>query len=169
MNILPILQHAQLCVEFFVPGKPATAGSKRGHWNPAAVRKDGGLGKVVMAPDAKDAVPWRMNVQGHAMQAMIGKVVATGPILLMAQFVMQRPKSHYRGGKYENGLRGDAPAFSGSKPDIDKMARAINDAIKGIVWHDDSQVALQITSKPYANPGETPGAQVRVYGIVIPK
>jgi Holliday junction resolvase RusA-like endonuclease len=162
MNILPILQHAQLHVEFFVPGKPATAGSKRGFVNKKT-------GRVIMVPDNERSVPWTTNVQGHALQAMHGKCVASGPVLLVISFVLDRPKGHYRTGKHAGELRPDAPAFSTSKPDCTKMLRCIEDALTGIVWKDDAQVALQITSKPYANPGETPGAQVRVYGIVIPK
>ena len=162
MNILPILQNARLHVEFFVPGEPATAGSTKGFVNPKT-------GKVVMAPDNERSLPWTTNVQGHAMLAMRvarSSFLADAQILLAVDFLLARPRSHYR---KSGELRPDAPAFSTShtRGDLTKLVRCLEDALTHIVWDDDSHVVAQVNSKPYANPGETPGARVRVY--VIPK
>lgn len=48
------------------------------------------------------------------------------------------------------------------KPDIDKLVRAVNDALTGIAWNDDSQVVRCVVDKDYADnwPGSEPGAVV---------
>jgi Holliday junction resolvase RusA-like endonuclease len=44
------------------------------------------------------------------------------------------------------------PCTSGGL-DVDKMARACLDAMKGIVWVDDSQVVKLVASKAFGQPG----------------
>jgi crossover junction endodeoxyribonuclease RusA len=39
------------------------------------------------------------------------------------------------------------------KPDIDKLIRAVLDALKGVAWCDDSQVVSVYASKRYGQPG----------------
>jgi len=63
---------------------------------------------------------------------------------------MPRPKQHHVAGNRENPLRKNAPAWHTSKPDVTKMVRAVEDALKGIAWHDDSQVVQQVNRKRYA-------------------
>jgi Holliday junction resolvase RusA-like endonuclease len=41
------------------------------------------------------------------------------------------------------------------KPDLDKLVRAIKDALKGIVYHDDSQVVTVHAHKNYGSPERT--------------
>jgi Holliday junction resolvase RusA-like endonuclease len=48
------------------------------------------------------------------------------------------------------------------KPDLDKLARAAKDALKGVVWTDDSQVTDLIARKRYCAAGEFPRALIRV-------
>jgi Holliday junction resolvase RusA-like endonuclease len=42
-------------------------------------------------------------------------------------------------------------------PDLDKLIRAILDALTGVVWRDDGQVVDIVASKVYA---DTPGVDV---------
>lgn len=163
-------------ISFFVPGKPASAGSKRGFWNPKAQRKDGQCGKVIMVPDDERSMPWRTNVQGHALQAMAeqqslavlvahhGKI-EQGPIHLEITFALTRPKSHYRTGQHEGELRESAPVFVTTKPDLTKIVRAIEDALTGICWTDDNQVVRHTTLKRYVASREVPGAHIIITQI----
>lgn len=151
------IEQLPLYVEFFVPGTPATAGSKRGFYNKK-------LGRVLMSPASDKTRPWMATVSAYALDAIKDKgVILMGPVLLWAEFRLARPKSHFQGGKRSGELKPTAPRFSTSKPDTLKCGRAIEDAMTGIVWHDDAQVAIENLSKVYANPSQIPGATVKVY------
>ena len=49
-----------------------------------------------------------------------------------------------------------------TKPDIDKLARAILDPLTGIVWKDDAQVVILTATKRYVREGETSGATIYI-------
>jgi Holliday junction resolvase RusA-like endonuclease len=156
-----------LHVEFFVPGNPAPGGSKKGFYNKK-------LNRVLMVPDSEKTKPWMAVISACAMEAVrnpqTGKgTVLCDPVLLWIEFRLARPKSHYRSGKHASELKPDAPRFSTSKPDTTKLVRALEDACTGIVWHDDSQVAMQNIVKRYADPNEIPGAHVKVYLMCRPQ
>lgn len=50
------------------------------------------------------------------------------------------------------------------KPDLDKLARAVKDALKGIVWKDDSQVVEIFTRKRYAEASAPARALIAIEG-----
>lgn len=67
------------------------------------------------------------------------------PVEIGITFVFVRPKSHYTS---KGELRAGAPTHPG-KPDIDKLCRAVLDALTGILYHDDAQVVSLNASKRY--------------------
>jgi Holliday junction resolvase RusA-like endonuclease len=125
---------------FTVPGVPGTAGSKKyvGHR----------AGRPVLVDDAKKGKEWRASVQLFARQA--GVRLLAGPVQLCVTFYMPRPAGHYKAGDRSKPVKDSAPARPLTKPDCTKMLRAVEDALKGIAWHDDSQVVSQRTEKHYA-------------------
>lgn len=85
----------------------------------------------------------------HTYKAIVRQVVAeqilaplTGPIRIAVSFVMPRPNSHYRTGAKADHLKDSAPRWHTSKPDMDNLFKGLKDALKGVAWGDDSQVAL---------------------------
>lgn len=48
------------------------------------------------------------------------------------------------------------------KPDADNLAKAVLDALNGVVWPDDSQVCRLTVEKVYAAGGEQPHVEVRI-------
>jgi crossover junction endodeoxyribonuclease RusA len=70
---------------------------------------------------------------------------------------MPRPRSHYRTGKLSHELRADAPVLHTGKPDAIKMARAVEDALTGILWNDDAQICAETIEKIY---GSKPGCKL---------
>lgn len=54
-----------------------------------------------------------------------------------------------------------------TRPDIDKLTRAVLDALTAIVWHDDAQVVDLRTSKHYAAPTEPARVSVRVSSVAV--
>jgi crossover junction endodeoxyribonuclease RusA len=132
---------------FTVLGTPAPQGSKR-H-----------VGKGVMVESSKTLRPWRDIVAWTAKDAR-GQHTYDGPVNLNLTFTLARPKTHFRTGKHHAELRNDAPTFHPKKPDVDKLVRAIMDALTTAgVWNDDSQVATLHARKVY---GDTPGVEISV-------
>lgn len=140
---------------FFVPGLPAPQGSKR------AVRFPNG--HVGMIESSKRVKPWRNDVAAAAMEArarqhwpttLYGFSVKIAALV----FAMPRPGSHLRkAGELAKG----APATPRGKPDVDKLERAVLDALTGILWQDDSQV-VSICEAHKVFTRDTPGVFVRL-------
>lgn len=146
-------------LEFFVPGVPAPGGSKRGFYNKK-------LGRVLMVPASEKTKPWMAQVSAFAMEARQkqAKAVLIGlPILLWIEFTLPRPQAHFRTGQHQGELKPTAPRFSTSKPDLTKLVRSTEDACTGIIYQNDSQVAIQNVTKRYCDPGEMPGACIKLF------
>lgn len=131
-------------VSFWAAGVPIPQGSKRIGRNPRTKRP--------ILLDDNDAVlkPWRELVAHYARRAMVASraEVLDGPCRVDLTFYMPRPAGHYKQG---GELRASAPAWPAVKPDIDKLERAIFDAITAAgVWVDDSRAVVVQKSKQYA-------------------
>jgi Holliday junction resolvase RusA-like endonuclease len=131
-----------MTVEFTVQGVPVPQGSKT-PWG---------------SEDNPHTKPWRETVARAAAEHMDGGPFL-GPVHVGAVFSFPRPKSHYRTGKYADWLKEAAPHYHTSTPDLDKLQRAIGDALTGPIVRNDSQIASWDVSKVY---GLTPSAFIRV-------
>ncbi|HEX2656107.1 MAG TPA: RusA family crossover junction endodeoxyribonuclease [Xanthobacteraceae bacterium] len=144
-------------IKFFVPGIPAPGGSKRGF----ALKKGGVYtGRVIITDDAgqrnKD---WRQACVTFAHEVR-PETPLRGALRVNFSFVMPRLKAHFHTSKAKLGqLREDAPLYHVSKPDKTKLTRSTEDAFKGILWADDSQIVEGRTTKYY---GPQPGCHVEV-------
>jgi Holliday junction resolvase RusA-like endonuclease len=132
-----------LVLSFAVGGEPRPQGSKK-----AFVVK----GRAVMIDDNKPALKtWRDAVANSARAALsVAEIFepAEGALAVAIEFVLARPKTVTR----------DLPSV---QPDIDKLQRAVLDALTtASVWKDDGQVTTISARKIY---GPTPGARVSVY------
>jgi len=147
-------------VEFTVSGNPRPKGSMRfgvsKHTGrvvpigPRRTRKDGS--KI---PDYLKI--WTKEIQLIAAHSMDGAPY-DGFVRVSAQFRYARPKDHYCTGRKSATLRPDAPMYPASRyfADLDKLLRALLDAMTGIVWVDDSQVVeFGNVSKIFGDPGAT--------------
>jgi len=126
-------------LSFVTIGLPAPQGSKN---------KWGG-------EDNKRVKPFRDSVSADAATALNGAAMFTGPVEVYATFHFPRPKSHYRTGKLADTIRDDAPKYVSTKPDLDKLCRAVGDALGGVVLRDDSQIIQWVASKVYGDPVRT--------------
>ena len=149
MTLLPTQR-----IEFRVYGVPAPGGSKKAFY----IKK---LGRAIVTDACKRNKPWRADVAAAAMEAYQGPLL-TGPINLTVEFIMPRPKYHYRTGRGAGEMKPDAPCKHIKRPDVDKLSRAVMDALTKVVWLDDSQVCDKTVSKRY---GERPGARVVIEEI----
>lgn len=136
-------------IRVFVPGKPAPQGSKK-----AIHHKQSG--KIVTMESSKAVRPWRQDIR-HMLLAELEASGQTGPlegaVSVCLNFVMPRPASTPK--------RRTPPAIK--RPDIDKLCRAVLDAIASAgVYRDDSQVIALAAYKRIAQVGETPGVEIRI-------
>lgn len=161
-------------ISFFVSGLPQPAGSKRGF---AMKRKGMGwtdangkfAGRVIITDANAKSRDWKGTVSQEAAIAMASvnlpfeRPVLTGPLELCVTFQMPRIKGHYR----SNGeLKPGAPKFHTVRPDATKLLRGVEDALTGIVWADDSQIARQTVEKIYADKA---GARITITPLEQPK
>ena len=109
------------------------------------------MGNFVKTYDPKKCKDYKADVRYQVMYA--SPVLMEGPLTMIVDFWMPRPKAHY-GAK---GLKEKAPSFHTSKPDIDNMLKGIFDAVRGVLWKDDTQVAVCVATKKY---GETTGIKI---------
>jgi Holliday junction resolvase RusA-like endonuclease len=146
------LVDSALAATFEVIGDPIPQGSMR-----AFARRGGG--RPILTADNVRTRPWKDAVAWHAAQAR--KFTATEPVAVELRFTLRRPKGHsLKGGN----LRKGAPAYHGTKPDIDKLTRAVLDAlVEAQVLADDSLVAVLRVAKGYPMyPDQPAGVAVTV-------
>jgi Holliday junction resolvase RusA-like endonuclease len=129
-------------MKFTIEGTPRPQGSKR-H-----------VGDGIMVESSKYVKDWRAYAKLKATQmcSQSQRIEKPNAVLVTATFYFDRPKKHFRA----NGtLRDDAPAFHVARPDAEKLMRALLDALTGVCFHDDSQVAKQVIEKRYGTVART--------------
>lgn len=97
---------------------------------------------------------WAEDIRHEACVAMGERPPFDGGLRLFVEFALMPPRTGIP--KYKWGWLPHT-----KKPDVDKLLRALNDALTGIVWRDDSQVCVAAINKVYAWDGRT-GAHVTV-------
>lgn len=116
--------------------------------------------------NAKTLKPWRELVEVMARStAQTRRWVKTAlPCRVDLLFAFERPRGHYGTGRNSARLRSDAPPWPITTPssgDIDKLARAVLDALTAAdIWRDDVQVAMLVTAKVWAGEHEMSPARV---------
>lgn len=153
---------AATLLEFTVHGLPAPQGSKvampiyRGS-RAKGTREFTGKSALVESSSQKLG-PWRDAVRSEAVRAHGGRPPLDGPLALTIIFALPRPKSARKSDIYPI-----------KRPDLDKLARAVGDAIKqaGVVV-DDSLFCDEFIRKRFAGfPGAlaVPGARISISSI----
>lgn len=134
-------------VSFNVPGKPVGKGRPR-----AAKR-----GKHITLYTPGKTVSYESTVAVVAMQAMAGRPLIAGPVNVVMKIDLSVPAS-WSNRKRDAALAGTL--IPTTKPDIDNVIKTVFDAINGVVWVDDTQVANLYAIKRYSS---VPGVQVAVH------
>jgi Holliday junction resolvase RusA-like endonuclease len=148
---------------FIVYGKPVAQGDlsampvmKRGTREPVMGRNGRPIVNMVHQ-NAAALKPWRQEIAGVAVAEggwlAVGLNALDGPVYLSLTFYVKRPESHYGTGRNAGVLKDSAPLHpetSGS--DIDKLTRAVLDALTGIVWKDDKRVVVAHAKRRYGSP-----------------
>lgn len=136
-------------IRCFVEGDPRPAGSKR------AFPDRSGRRKHVVVDACKGSRRWK-HIVASTVILHHGRPLLDGPLELRLVFGMKRPRSHFR----SNGeLRDNAPEYPIGRPDVLKLSRSVEDALTGVLWHDDSQIVIEHLEKTYDDP---PGVIIEV-------
>lgn len=122
-------------LDVFIPGHPATQGSKRHVGGGRMVEMD------------KKLPAWRQAIKLVCGVKYRGEPIDQ-PVTVDAMFYLPRPKRP----------KFDVPAVT---PDVDKLARALGDGLTGVVIKDDSRITRWEIEKRYAENGQI-GAHVVV-------
>jgi Holliday junction resolvase RusA-like endonuclease len=140
-------------IRFFVAGDPQPKGSTRSFY----VKK---IERVVTTTTNKNTKQWQLRIATEAQHANESRRVSFYKpdkecgYEVEAMFLFTRPKSLPK--KVRTNTK---------RPDLDKLVRALLDGLADILLPDDSQVIRIKAAKRYIEPGETPGAEIRVRRI----
>ncbi len=135
-------------VTFFVPGTPVAKGSGKAFYN----RKK--RVAYVVQDNAERQEPWVSLISYTAQQ--LGLKPDNEPKEVRLEFHMPRPKSHYNS---KGEVKPGAPFRHVTTPDLDKLQRAVLDALTMLAWNDDKQVFRIQAWKHYS---ETPGVEIEL-------
>lgn len=122
-------------------GDPAPQGSKN-------------LFRGYLVESNKRLPAWRETLINDIIKAADGRSFTNGVVIQLV-FRFHRIKSHYN---TKGSLKPKAPLYKTTKPDIDKLCRAVLDAITlaGVI-KDDALCHTLESQKIYCNEGEHPG------------
>lgn len=131
-------------IAFFVTGDPKTQGSMR-------VRVDGQGHPFVTPDNSKDLKVWRKAVADTARFVSGYGTTIDEPLRVILTFYLPKPKS-----------RPKKDRFADRKPDLDKLVRAVLDALSkdAPLIREDSRVVSIMATKVFAEEGAPTGVHV---------
>jgi crossover junction endodeoxyribonuclease RusA len=136
-------------VSLVIYGIPIAQGSKRAFYKQ-------GMKRAVLAEDSSKVKPWRQEIAIGALEQMkrlkIAPALAGTPVVVQCMFYFPRPKSLKK-----------AITAKTTKPDVDKLARAVLDALTGTMFADDGQVVELRVAKLF---GDVPRAEITAYFVI---
>lgn len=128
-------------ITFFAPGIP------KGQPRPKAFSR-GGFASVY---DPGTAENWKSCI-ATAIKPHLPETPYDSPCCVAIEFLMPRPKGHFKTGKQAGQRKDTAPVLFLGKPDCDNLAKAVLDALTNIgLWRDDSIVWNLVVTKKYAD------------------
>lgn len=133
---------------FFAPGSPITQGSARAF----VVRGKGGPPRAVITHANPKLREWRGVVAVAARAAGAQSHARHVAVRVTLTFFLRRPAGHFGTGKNAGVVKASAPRrpIGEHGGDVDKLARGVLDALTGVCWETDAQVADMSVVKEYA-------------------
>jgi Holliday junction resolvase RusA-like endonuclease len=106
-------------------------------------------GRIVTTSDNPKLKGWQRTIAQSA-KAAYPRTTFPGPVSVTAVFHLPRPKA------------AKGRQFHTVRPDVDKLLRAVNDALTGVLWVDDCMVVELEGRKVYVEDDAEPGVQIVV-------
>ncbi len=116
---------------FFISGHPRTKGS----WTPVYTKRG-----IKLRPASGNSAKWFKVLKEQVEEKWTGPLFEEGPVALQLLYLIPRGKTVVR----------QFPTVRGTG-DIDKLERAVLDALTEVVYHDDAQVCDVHHHKEYTN------------------
>jgi len=98
--------------------------------------------RAATTSDNTKTKPWQELIASAAQEHRPEWGIHDGAVILSAKFYFFRPKS----------ASATKRPYHTVKPDLDKLTRSLGDALKGIIYTDDSRVIRQNVTKDYGDP-----------------
>ena len=138
----------------FIPGQAAPQGSKR-H-----------VGKGILLESSKRVRPWRDLIVTMCHTQLHGAEGFVGPVDVWLTFRFDRPRHHYGTGRNAHLLKPAAPIYPRTGGDLDKLMRAVADALgrkhgAGVIA-DDADIVTFNAAKRYATPLAPVGCDITI-------
>lgn len=130
--------------EFFVGGIPLPKGSKTRIGTRMVEVAD-------MATRARSGGALKRWLNAIASTARVYRCayIDAGPVAMRCDFFLPRPMTKR--------------VHATAKPDLSKLARAVEDALNGIAYRDDAQICHAIWNKDYATEIQPAGVRVKIW------
>lgn len=153
-------------LRFTVEGIPQQAGSTKRiplvdrDGNP--LRDERGNQRSIIKDGNAKLPEYKAAVRAAFGAAYPAAVPVEGPVGIAAEFIFPRPKGHFGTGRNAGVLKPSAPFWKTSKPDEDKLMRALRDALTYLAYRDDAQICWAFGQKVY---GARPCVVVRLLAL----
>lgn len=149
----------ELALDIVVYGSPEPAGSKtadpamrRGPSGPQPVIGKGGRPVFRMRDANPRSYAWKDQVAKEAALARAGHPLLEGPVAIEFVFYRPRNRGDFGTGRNAHLVKDSAPAFPTVAPDALKLARAVEDALSGVLYVDDAQIVDESIKKRFGEP-----------------
>ena len=141
-------------IDLWVSGRSGPQGSKayKGH----RASKQTGRSVPILVESCKSVGPWRQHVAVVAGECWAGRPLLTGELAARLGFVLQRPTTAPKTARLTAARR---------VGDLDKLCRAVFDALTGVVIEDDCLIVELTATKRIAHHGEEPGCAITVWAL----
>ena len=83
-----------------------------------------------------------------------------GPVEACMAFYFQRPKHHFRTGKFAGQLKEGQDVWHNKKKDLDNLVKFVLDSLNGLAYLDDGQVCSIKAAKFYTNTSDNPRTEI---------
>lgn len=170
-------------LEVEVGGKHVPAGSKNG--NAVRFKDERGKWKVKIVTDkdgnehaqvtVSDVNASKLKKRAGEIQAAVLEVAREvgftmphkdTPVAVACTFFRPRPATtQYGSGRNARVLKDSAPAYPVAAPDATKLWRGFEDALTGVLWHDDARVVGQVIGEDYVEHWEDPLTCFALYSL----
>lgn len=145
----------ELVLDAIVVGKTEPGGSKRGFTHRYT-------GRALLTDANPRAARWKENVTREVARVW-DREPLTDPVECEMCFYTPRPQSHYGSGRNSKRVKPSAPEYPGTRPDVLKLARSVEDALtQAGVWRDDALIVTERLAKRFGTPQRV---ELRVYRL----
>jgi Holliday junction resolvase RusA-like endonuclease len=147
-------------IVFEIIGKQETAGSKT--MLPVKLKSGATMMKITEGKDKEArarSVNWRSHVQQCCLNAKAQShsedvqlcEIWQGPLYFSVNYYVPRPNGHYKKNSAQLSKDGISKPYPISRPDVLKLTRAVEDALKDVLYKDDAAIIIEHIGKFYSD------------------